>query len=115
MTSDLVACTIFNIMLLVTCITISWSLVVSVQQKNLVKDVTICTDIVMSEYKCRYPDDTDEPQDVSLSSDDKATGMKDRLGWPGKLLSPNHLQGNHLLLQVNHWILQAQPVLLRDL
>ena len=57
-----------------------WSLVFSVWQKDLVKDVTICTDVILSEYKNRHPDDTDEPQDVGLSSDDKATGLKEHIG-----------------------------------
>ena len=34
----------------------------------------------MSEYKNRHLDDTDEPQDVGLSSDDEATGLKEQLG-----------------------------------
>ena len=44
------------------------------------KNVTICTDVVMSEYKSRHPDDTDNPQDVGLSSDDEATGMEEQIG-----------------------------------
>ena len=34
----------------------------------------------MSEYKSRHPDDTDNPQDVGLSSDDEATGMEEQIG-----------------------------------
>ena len=34
----------------------------------------------MSEYKLRYPDDSEDPPDVGLSSEDKATGMKEILG-----------------------------------
>ena len=65
---------------MVTCMTLCWSLVFSVQQKDLVKDVTICTDVVLSEYKNRHPDNTDEPQNVGLLSDDEATGMKEQIG-----------------------------------
>ena len=36
--------------------------------------------VVLSEYKNRHPDDTDEPQDVGLSSDDEATGMEEQIG-----------------------------------
>ena len=60
--------------------TLCWSLVFAVQQKDLVKDVTICTDIILSEYKNRHPDNTDEPQDVGLLSDDEATGLKKQIG-----------------------------------
>ena len=63
-------------------------LVVSVQQKDLVKDVTVCTNVVMLEYKSRYLDDTDDPQDVGLSSDDEATGMEERVGVARKITVP---------------------------
>ena len=63
-------------------------LVVSVPQKDLVKDVTVCTDVVMSEYKSRYLDDTDEPQDVSLSSDDEATGMEEQVDVARRITVP---------------------------
>ena len=52
------------------------------------KDVTICTDVVMSEYKSRHPDDTDDPQDVGLSSDDEATGMKEQVGMARRITVP---------------------------
>ena len=42
----------------------------------------------MSEYKGRYPDDTDEPQDVGLSSDDEATGMKEQVGVARRITVP---------------------------
>ena len=44
------------------------------------KDVNVCTDVVVSEYKGRHPDDSDEPQDVGLSSEDEATGMEEHIG-----------------------------------
>ena len=34
----------------------------------------------MSAYKQRYLDDTDEPQDVGLSSEDEITGMTEQIG-----------------------------------
>ena len=37
-------------------------------------------DVVLSEYKNRHPNDTDEPQDVGLSLDDEALGMKEQIG-----------------------------------
>ena len=52
------------------------------------KDITVCTDVVMSEYKSRYLDDTDEPQDVGLSSDDEATGMKEQVGVARRITVP---------------------------
>ena len=55
-------------------------LVFSVRQENLVKDVTVCQDVRMSEYKVRHPDDSEDPQDVGLSSEDKATGMEEVTG-----------------------------------
>ena len=60
--------------------TLCWLLVFSVHQKDLVKDVTICTDVILSEYKNWHPDNTDEPQDMGLSSDDEATGLKEQIG-----------------------------------
>ena len=60
--------------------TLCRSLVVSVRQKDLIKDVTICADIILCEYKNRHPDNTDEPQDMGLSSDDEATGLKEQIG-----------------------------------
>ena len=48
----------------------------------------MCTDVAMSEYKSRYLDDTDEPQDVGLSSDDKATGMEERVGVARRIVAP---------------------------
>ena len=54
----------------------SWSLTIyrsifvvasiSVQQKDLVKDVMVCRDVLMSAYKIRHPNDTDDPQDFGL-------------------------------------------------
>ena len=59
---------------------LSWSLVFSVHQKDLVKDVTICRDIHMSAYKLRHLDDSEDPPDVGLSSEDEATGMEEIIG-----------------------------------
>ena len=83
---------------LVTCITLylyTWSLAVflrslvfSVHQKNLVKDVTICQDVHMSEYRVQYPDDSEDPPDVGLSSEDEATGMKEILGVAQRVTLP---------------------------
>ena len=52
------------------------------------KDVTVCIEVVMSEYKSRYLDDTDEPQDVGLSSDDEATGMEEQVGVARRITVP---------------------------
>ena len=62
--------------------------VFSVQQRDLIKDVTICANVLMSEYKTRHPDDTDEPQDVGLSSDDEAMGMKEYVGIARRITLP---------------------------
>ena len=53
---------------------------ISVRQKDLVKEVMVCGDVSMSTYKIWHPDDTDDPQDVGLSSDDEATGMREEIG-----------------------------------
>ena len=42
----------------------------------------------MSEYKTRHPDDSDEPQDVGLSSDDEAKGMKEYVGIARRITLP---------------------------
>ena len=57
-----------------------WSLVITVHQKDLVKDVTVCLDVQMSEYKERYPDDSEDPPDVGLSSKDEAMGIEEVVG-----------------------------------
>ena len=66
--------------LVVAYIVLMWSLAFSVRQKDLAKDVTICGDVLLSIFKSRHPDNTDDPQDVGLSSDDKATGMAEEIG-----------------------------------
>ena len=59
----------------------------------------VCGDVSMSTYKIRHPDDTDDPQDVGLSSDDEATGMGEEMGiarrvaHPVRSVSPSYLQG----------------------
>ena len=65
---------------MVAFIVLVWSLAFSVRQKDLVKDMMICRDVLMSAYKVRHPDDTDDPPDVVLSSDDEATGMEEQIG-----------------------------------
>ena len=77
--SDLVACTILCINTW-SLVRLSWSLVFSVLQKDLVKDVTICRDICMSAYKLRYLNDSEDPPDVGLSSEGEATGMEEVMG-----------------------------------
>ena len=47
---------------------------------STVKDVMVGGDVLMSTYKTRHPDDTDDPQDVGLSSDDEVTGMGEEIG-----------------------------------
>ena len=42
----------------------------------------------MSEYKTRHPNDTDEPQDISLLSDDEATGMREQIGVARRITVP---------------------------
>ena len=85
--SDLVACIILYLYI--------WSLVVflrslvfSVHQSNLVKDVTICQDVCMLEYKVRYPNNSEDPPDVGLSSEDQAMGMKEILGVAQRVALP---------------------------
>ena len=48
----------------------------------------------MSEYKVRYPDDSEDPPDVGLSSEDEASGMKETLGVAQRvtLLRPSPAQ-----------------------
>ena len=51
-------------------------------------------DIILSEYKNRHPDNTDEPQDMGLSSDDEATGLKEQIGIARRItLSRPYLSG----------------------
>ena len=79
LSSDSVACTISSLFTWSLAVFLR-SLVFSVHQENLVKDVTVCQDICMSEYKARHPDDSEDPQDVGLSSKDEATGMEEVTG-----------------------------------
>ena len=61
----------------------------------------VCGDVSMSAYKIRHPDDTDDPPDVGLSSDDEATGIEKQIGiaqWitvshPERSVSPSYSQG----------------------
>ena len=61
----------------------------------------ICGDVSMSTFKTRHPDDTDDPPDVGLSSDDEATSMAEEIGiaWritishPERSVSPSYSQG----------------------
>ena len=48
----------------------------------------VCGDVSMSTYKIRHPDDTDDPQDVGLSSDDEATGMREEIGIARRIARP---------------------------
>ena len=64
----------------------------------------VCGDVSMSTYKIWHPDDTDDPQDVGLSSDDETTGMREQIGiawWiahPDRSVSPPYLQGRAVSL-----------------
>ena len=42
--------------------------------------------MLMSTYKNRHPDDTDDPQDVGLSSDDEATGVGEEIGISQRIM-----------------------------
>ena len=83
---------------MVACIVFSVVACISVQQKDLVKDVMVCGDVSMSAYKIIHPDD---PQDVGLSLDDEATGMEEQIGiaqritvsHPERSVSPSYSQG----------------------
>ena len=74
---------------------------ISVRQKDLVKDVMVCGDVLMLAYKIRHPDETDDPQDIGLSLDDEATGMEEQIGiaqqitvsHPDRSVSPPYSQG----------------------
>ena len=67
----------------------------------MVKDVLVCGDVSMLAYKNRHPDDTDDPPDVGLSSDDEATGMGEQIGiarqitvsHPERSVSSSYSQG----------------------
>ena len=54
-----------------------WSLANTVHQKDLLKDASVCLDVQMLEYKERYPDNSEDPPDVGLSSEDEAMGMEE--------------------------------------
>ena len=47
----------------------------------------------MSKYKTRHHDDTDESQDVGLSSDDEATGMREYIGIARRITLPEPSPG----------------------
>ena len=56
--------------------------------RNLIKDVLTCHPLVESIYKSRHPDDTDDPEAVSLSSEDEAEDMGEVLGVSRQLPKP---------------------------
>ena len=65
----------------------------------------------MSAYKIRHPDDTDDPQDVGLSSDDEATGMREQIGiarqitvsCPDRSVLPPYSQGRAATPPAEDW------------
>ena len=59
---------------------------------NLAKDVLTCHPLVPSLYKSRHSDNTDEPNDVSGSSEDEAEGMEEVLGVTRRLYKPSLAQ-----------------------
>ena len=70
---------------------IEWSLVCLLPvwaNKELVKDVLTCRPLESSMYKSCHPDYTDDPDVVSVSSEDKAEGMEDILGVSRRLNKP---------------------------
>ena len=56
--------------------------------KELIKDVLTYTALTPSIYKTRYPDDTDDPEEVGGSSEDEAEGLEKILGVSCHLQKP---------------------------
>ena len=56
--------------------------------KELVKDILTCRPLESSMYKSHHPDDTDDPDVVSVISEDEAEGMEDILGVSRRLNKP---------------------------
>ena len=56
--------------------------------RDLVKDVLTCQLLVASTYKDRYPDNTDDPEAVGASSEDKVEGMGEVLGISRRFQKP---------------------------
>ena len=56
--------------------------------RELVKDVLTCRPLENSVYKSRYPEDTDDPDDVGVSSKDEVEGMEGILGISRRLSRP---------------------------
>ena len=56
--------------------------------RNLIKDVLTCRPLVESIYKSRHADDTDDPDAVSLSSEDEAEDLGEVLGVSRRLPKP---------------------------
>ena len=52
----------------------------------------MCHPLVPSTYKSRHPDDTDEPGDISGSSENEAAGMEEALGITRRLHKPSPAQ-----------------------
>ena len=55
---------------------------------ELVKDVLTCRPLENSVYKSCHPEDTDDPDDVGVSSKDEAEGMEGILGISRRLSRP---------------------------
>ena len=81
LSSKLVACYIFDD----SCLCHVFSVRAN---KELVKDVLTRTALTPSTYKTRHPDDTDYPEAVGGSSEDKAEGLEETLGVSRCLLKP---------------------------
>ena len=52
----------------------------------------MCHPLVPSMYKSHHPGDTDEPGDISGSSEDEAAGMEEVLGITRRLHKPSPAQ-----------------------
>ena len=56
--------------------------------RNLIKDVLTCHPLVESIYKSRHPDDMDDPEAISLSSEDEAEDLEEVLGVSRRIPKP---------------------------
>ena len=78
---EVVACHIFYASRL-RCIFLVWA------DKTLVKDVLTCTPLAPSTYKSHHPEDTDDPDAVGGSSEDKAERLEEIPGEAHRLQKP---------------------------
>ena len=97
---------------------IEWSLVHLLPvraNRELVKVILTCRPLESLAYKSRHPDDTDDLDVVSVSSEDEAEGMGDILGVSRRLNKPPSALEEEGMIKVPKKDLKRAQGILKDI